>query len=42
MAEALPDGRALVAGGWWLDWIKPVGQFRWSTQVELVAAFQKT
>jgi len=24
-----------------LDWIQPVGQFRWSTHVELAAAFTK-
>lgn len=33
------DAQALVAGGWRLDWIQPVGQFRWSTHVELAAAF---
>jgi 23S rRNA (uracil1939-C5)-methyltransferase len=33
------DAAALVAAGWRLDWIAPVGQFRWSTHVELVAAF---
>jgi 23S rRNA (uracil1939-C5)-methyltransferase len=33
------DAATLVAGGWRLDWIAPVGQFRWSTHVELVAAF---
>lgn len=32
------DARMLMEGGWRLDWIKPVGQFRWSTQIELVAA----
>jgi 23S rRNA (uracil1939-C5)-methyltransferase len=35
------DAKALVEGGWQLLWIRPVGQFRWSTHVELVAAFQK-
>ena len=29
----------LIDGGYRLDWIKPVGQFRWSTHVELAAAF---
>jgi 23S rRNA (uracil1939-C5)-methyltransferase len=33
------DAKALVDGGYRLDWIKPVGQFRWSTHVELAAAF---
>ena len=33
------DARTLIEGGWRLDWIRPVGQFRWSTHVELVAAF---
>lgn len=33
------DAAALLDGGFRLDWIRPVGQFRWSTHVELVAAF---
>jgi 23S rRNA (uracil1939-C5)-methyltransferase len=33
------DARMLVEGGYRLDWIQPVGQFRWSTHVELAAAF---
>lgn len=33
------DARTLVEGGWQLERITPVGQFRWSTHVELVAAF---
>jgi 23S rRNA (uracil1939-C5)-methyltransferase len=33
------DARTLVEGGWRLERITPVGQFRWSTHVELVAAF---
>ena len=33
------DARMLVDGGYALDWIRPVGQFRWSTHVELAAAF---
>ena len=33
------DAKALVSGGYTLDWIRPVGQFRWSTHVELAAAF---
>ncbi|MBW8743227.1 MAG: class I SAM-dependent RNA methyltransferase [Sphingomonas sp.] len=35
------DARTLVDGGWRIDWIKPVGQFRWSTHVELAAAFRR-
>jgi 23S rRNA (uracil1939-C5)-methyltransferase len=35
------DAAILVAGGWRLDWVKPVGQFRWSTHVELAAAFSR-
>ena len=35
------DAEALVAGGYTLDWVKPVGQFRWSTHVELAAAFSR-
>lgn len=33
------DAKILCEGGWRLDWVLPVGQFRWSTHVELVAAF---
>ena len=33
------DAKALVSGGYRLDWVKPVGQFRWSTHVELAASF---
>ncbi|WP_420142473.1 class I SAM-dependent RNA methyltransferase [Sphingomonas sp.] len=33
------DARTLLDGGWWIDWIRPVGQFRWSTHVELAARF---
>lgn len=35
------DAATLIAGGWRLDWVRPVGQFRWSTHVELVAAFAR-
>jgi 23S rRNA (uracil1939-C5)-methyltransferase len=35
------DAKALVDGGYRLDWIRPVGQFRWSTHVELVACFTR-
>jgi 23S rRNA (uracil1939-C5)-methyltransferase len=33
------DAKALVDSGWRLGWIRPVGQFRWSTHVELAASF---
>lgn len=33
------DAKILVEGGYALDWIKPVGQFRWSTHIELAACF---
>ncbi|QAY78609.1 class I SAM-dependent RNA methyltransferase [Sphingosinicella sp. BN140058] len=35
------DAKALVDGGYRLEWVKPVGQFRWSTHVELVASFAR-
>jgi 23S rRNA (uracil1939-C5)-methyltransferase len=35
------DARTLVDGGYSLDWVQPVGQFRWSTHVELAAAFSR-
>ena len=35
------DARTLIDGGYRLDRITPVGQFRWSTHVELVAAFTR-
>ncbi|MGB3805056.1 MAG: class I SAM-dependent RNA methyltransferase, partial [Sphingopyxis granuli] len=35
------DAKRLVAGGYRLDWVQPVGQFRWSTHVELAARFMK-
>ena len=35
------DAAVLVAGGYRLDWIRPVGQFRWSTHVELAGAFTR-
>ena len=31
------DAEMLVDGGYRLDWVQPVGQFRWSTHVELAA-----
>ena len=33
------DAAILASGGYRLDWVKPVGQFRWSTHVELAASF---
>jgi 23S rRNA (uracil1939-C5)-methyltransferase len=35
------DAKVLIDGGYRLDWVRPVGQFRWSTHVELAAAFKK-
>jgi 23S rRNA (uracil1939-C5)-methyltransferase len=35
------DAKTLVEGGYALEWVKPVGQFRWSTHVELAAAFSR-
>ncbi|MEO7826249.1 MAG: class I SAM-dependent RNA methyltransferase [Allosphingosinicella sp.] len=35
------DAAALIQSGYRLDWIQPVGQFRWSTHVELVGAFSR-
>ena len=33
------DAKVLSDGGYRLEWVRPVGQFRWSTHVELAAAF---
>jgi len=33
------DAKDLIAGGWVLERVVPVGQFRWSTHVELVGLF---
>jgi 23S rRNA (uracil1939-C5)-methyltransferase len=35
------DAALLVEGGYRFDWIEPVGQFRWSTHVELAGAFSR-
>jgi 23S rRNA (uracil1939-C5)-methyltransferase len=35
------DAETLAAAGYKLDWARPVGQFRWSTHVELAAAFSR-
>lgn len=36
------DAKKLVAGGYRLDWVQPVGQFRWSTHIELVGRFSRS
>ena len=35
------DAAILVAGGYRIDWIQPVGQFRWSTHMELAARLSR-
>lgn len=35
------DAEVLVGGGYTLDWVRPVGQFRWSTHVELASKFSR-
>lgn len=35
------DVQILCEGGYRIDWIQPVGQFRWSTHVELAARFSR-
>jgi len=35
------DAEVLCKGGYRLDWIQPVGQFRWSTHIELAAKFSR-
>jgi 23S rRNA (uracil1939-C5)-methyltransferase len=35
------DATALIAGGYRLDTLTPVGQFRWSPHMELVAVFRR-
>jgi 23S rRNA (uracil1939-C5)-methyltransferase len=35
------DAKALVDGRYRLEWVRPVGQFRWSTHVELAACFSR-
>ncbi|HUE78510.1 MAG TPA: class I SAM-dependent RNA methyltransferase [Sphingomicrobium sp.] len=35
------DAQSLADGGYALDWVRPVGQFRWSTHIELAAAFRR-
>ena len=35
------DAKTLVDGGHALEWVQPVGQFRWSTHIELAACFSR-
>lgn len=35
------DAEVLCKNGFVLDWVQPVGQFRWSTHVELAARFSR-
>lgn len=35
------DAKTLCEAGYQLDWVLPVGQFRWSTHVELAARFSR-
>lgn len=35
------DAKLLVDGGYRIDWVQPVGQFRWSTHVELAARLSR-
>ena len=35
------DAKLLADGGYRLNWVRPVGQFRWSTHVELAGAFSR-
>ncbi len=35
------DAQVLCDGGLTLEWVRPVGQFRWSTHVELAACFAR-
>ena len=35
------DAKTLADGGYVLEWAQPVGQFRWSTHVELAACFSR-
>jgi 23S rRNA (uracil1939-C5)-methyltransferase len=35
------DARILADGGWALEWVRPVGQFRWSVHAELAGCFRR-
>jgi 23S rRNA (uracil1939-C5)-methyltransferase len=36
------DAAMLISGGYALDWVQVIDQFRWSPHVELVAGFHRT
>jgi len=36
------DAALLIKGGYQIDWIQVIDQFRWSPHVELVAAFRRS
>ena len=36
------DAAILAAGGYHIDWVRPVGQFRWSTHMELAARISRS
>ena len=36
------DAQELCKAGYTLDWVQPVGQFRWSTHVELASRFSRS
>ena len=36
------DAKTLADGGYKLDWVRPIGQFRWSTHIELCGAFSRS
>jgi 23S rRNA (uracil1939-C5)-methyltransferase len=40
-ASFAADAWALLAGGYRLDWVRPIDQFVWSAHVELVARFSR-
>ena len=35
------DARTLIDGGYRLDWVQPVDQFRWSSHIEIAAKFSR-
>ena len=35
------DAKVIADAGYALEWVQPVGQFRWSTHVELAACFSR-
>lgn len=35
------DTKILIEGGYRLEWVRPIGQFRWSTHVELAGSFTR-